>query len=58
MDDGIKAWELFLHTGKISDYMRYRQALNMKPEDDDFIEDGEYADANHDAGFGHWNKGY
>lgn len=54
----MMAWELFQHTGKISDYMRYRQALCMKPEDDDFIEDGEDADANHNAGFGYWNKGY
>ena len=57
IDDGMKAWDLFLHTGKISDYMRYRQTLCAKPEDD-YIEDGDEPDANHNTGAGHWYQGY
>lgn len=44
MDWKNRAWEQFLHTGKVGDYLRYRQAVEAQV-DEDWMESGECPDA-------------
>ena len=48
-----EAWEHFIQTGRISDYMRYRQAARMQSEDD-YIQDEEEGYAVKHPGAGDW----
>ncbi|WP_312642266.1 hypothetical protein [Hydrogenoanaerobacterium sp.] len=58
MDQMMNAWEQFLRTGKVSDYLRYRQSLGVLPNDNDFIEGEEYPDADEYTGGGNRFTGY
>jgi len=56
MDQMMNAWEQFLRTGKVSDYLRYRQAIDAFS--DDYIEGEEYPDADEYTGSGNRFTGY
>lgn len=56
MEQMVNAWEQFLRTGRVTDYLRYCQCMNTV--DQDIIEGGEYPDADEYTGGGNRLTGY
>ena len=52
------AWEQFLKTGAVGDYINYCQSLATAPQDYEIIEGEEYPDADEYPSGGNKHSGY
>lgn len=58
MQPPFDAWEQFLNTGKVSDYLRYCQSLETAPKENETVEGEDYPNANEHPSSGNWHTGY
>ena len=58
MDPLMNAWEQVLRTGRVSDYLSYRQSLGAWADDDENIPQEDDPDADDYAGSGDWYPKY